>query len=339
MKDILKIEDLSLSFFSPLGEIEALRGVSLCLKEKEILAVVGESGCGKTVMSKTILKLLPQNAKIKKGKIIINGEDVTKYSESKMMKIRGGIVSMIFQDPMTTLNPTIPIGKQIMEAVLKHSNVSKEEAKARAIELLGLVKMDNPAERFKMQPHFFSGGMRQRCVLAIALASNPKVLIADEPTTALDVTVQAKILNLLLEIREKTGISIIFITHDFGVVAKIADRVAVMYAGKIVEIGKAEEVFYEPRHPYTWGLMSSLAYFAKKGEPLKCIAGMPPAMINLPEGDAFAPRNKYAMEIDFEIEPPMFKITETHSAATWLLDNRAPKTENPIKNIHREALI
>ncbi|MEA5084715.1 MAG: ABC transporter ATP-binding protein [Lachnospiraceae bacterium] len=329
MDNVLELKDLSLSFDTKQGEIQAVRGVNLSLKKGEILAVVGESGCGKTVMSKAVLKLLPKNSKIKTGSIVIDGEDITGYSESKMRSLRGSVVSMVFQDPMTTLNPTIPIGKQIAEAVLKHNKVSREEAKKRALEMLNLVGIDDTVNRYYLQPHYFSGGMRQRCVLAIALASNPKVLFADEPTTALDVTVQAKILDLLLEIREKTGISIVFISHDFGVVARIADRVAVMYAGKIVEIGTVEDIFYDPRHPYTWGLMSSLPYLAKEGKCLESIQGIPPVMVNLPKGDAFAIRNKYALEIDYELEPPMFEISATHSAATWLLDERAPLIKPP----------
>lgn len=330
MDSILRLNDLHLSFYSPLGEIEAVRGVNLELNKGEILAIVGESGCGKSVMSKTVLKLLPRNAEIKSGSIIYNGEDITSYSERKMRGIRGKEISMVFQDPMSALNPTIPIGKQITEAIIKHECCSKECAKKRALDMLELVGIDDSENRYNLQPHFFSGGMRQRCVLAIALASNPKILIADEPTTSLDVTVQAKILDLLLEIRRKTGISIIFISHDFGVVAKIADRIAVMYAGKIVEVGTAEEIFYDSRHPYTWGLLASLPYFAQKGQPLKSIQGMPPIMINLPKGDIFALRNPYALEIDYEEEPPMFEVSETHFAATWLLDPRAPKVDAPI---------
>ncbi|MCI1930663.1 MAG: ABC transporter ATP-binding protein [Clostridia bacterium] len=329
MENILEIKNLSLSFYTPSGEIEALRNINLQLGKGEILGIVGESGCGKTVLSKTVLRLLPKNAKIKNGEILLNGKDIVPYSESKMRGLRGSVMSMVFQDPMTTLNPTIPIGKQITESILKHSNIKYNEAKKQAIEMLDMVGIDSPEKRFAMQPHFFSGGMRQRCVLAIALASKPEILFADEPTTALDVTVQAKILDILLKIRDETRISIVFITHDFGVVARIADRIAVMYAGKIVEVGKTEEIFYDPRHPYTWGLLSSLPYFAKKGEPLKCIPGMPPVMMNLPKGDVFATRNKYALDIDYEKEPPIFDITDTHKAATWLLDKRAPKIKPP----------
>ena len=238
---------------------------------------------------------------------------------------------VVFQDPLTTLNPTIPIGRQIMEAIRKQEKVSREEASHRAMELLDLVGIEDAAHRFSLQPHFFSGGMRQRCVLAIALASNPKLLFADEATTALDVTVEAKILDLLREIRQKTGIAIVFISHDLGAVARIADRVAVMYAGKIVEIGTADEIFYDPRHPYTWGLLSSLPALAAESGELRPIPGMPPSLLDPPPGDAFAERNEYALAIDYEQMPPMFPVSDTHFAATWLLDPRAPRVEPPIR--------
>lgn len=330
VEPILELKNLSVSFDTKNGEVEAVRDVSLTLNKGEILAIVGESGCGKTVMSQSVLKLLPKTSRIKQGRIIVDGEDITDYKEKEMRKLRGGVLSMVFQDPMTTLNPTIPIGKQITEAILKHNKISKEDAKKRGVEMLNLVGINRPEEMFTLQPHFFSGGMRQRCVLAIALASNPKILFADEATTALDVTVQAKILNLLLDIRDKTGISIVFISHDLGVVAKIADRVAVMYAGKIVEIGTAEDVFYDPRHPYVWGLMAALPSLTKAGERLATIPGMPPVMLNPPPGDAFAVRNKFALAIDYAEMPPMYEISATHYAATWLLDEKAPQIERPI---------
>lgn len=325
----MELKHLSVSFDTPKGEIQAVRDVSLMVQEGEILALVGESGCGKTVMSQSVLKLLPANSRIKSGKILIDGTDITDYKEKDMRNLRGTTLSMVFQDPMTTLNPTMPVGKQIMEAVLKHERVSREEAKRRAVEMLDLVGIEDAEHRYMLQPHYFSGGMRQRCVLAIALALKPRLLFADEPTTALDVTVQAKILDLLLELKNKLGLSIVFISHDLGVVAKIADRVAVMYAGKIVEIGRAEEIFYDPRHPYTWGLLSALPSLAKKGEGLKCIPGMPPMLLDPPKGDAFAVRNEFALAIDYEEMPPMFQVSPTHSAATWLLDKRAPKIQPP----------
>lgn len=330
MDKILEVKDLSVSFDTPDGEIQAIRNVSFSLKKGEILAVIGESGSGKSVLCQSILKVIPKNGHIKSGRIIVEGTDITDFKEKDMKKIRGNIMSMIFQDPMTTLNPTIPIGKQIVESLLKNKKITKEQAKVRAIEMLKLIGINDVEERYYLQPHFFSGGMRQRCVLAIALALEPLILFADEPTTALDVTVQAKIIDLLLELRDKLGLSIVFISHDLGVVARIADRVAIMYAGKIVEIGNVDEIYYDPKHPYTWGLMQSNPSISKEGEPLKYIHGMPPLMLNPPKGDMFAYRNEYAMEIDFEEEPPMFQVTPTHFAASWLLDKRAPKIEPPI---------
>lgn len=341
METVLEVKNLSVSFDTKKGEVEAVRDVSFSVKKGEVLAIVGESGCGKTVMSQSVLKLLPRNSKIKSGQILVEGTDITNYKEKEMRRLRGTTLSMVFQDPMMTLNPTIPVGVQITEAILRHEKVSREEAKQRAIEMLQLVGIEDAAQRYRLQPHYFSGGMRQRCVLAIALALKPKLLFADEPTTALDVTVQSKILNLLLDLKEELGLSIIFITHDLSVAAKIADRVAVMYAGKIVEIGKAEEVFYNPQHPYTWGLLSSLPSLAKKGEQLKCITGMPPSLLHPPIGDAFARRNPYAMEIDYKEMPPMFEITPTHYAATWLLDKRATKIARPqiLKHYQGERVI
>lgn len=325
MDNILELRNLSLSFTSPEGTINAVRGVTLEIRKGEILAIVGESGCGKSVMCQSVMKLLPKNSRIDHGEIILDGIDITHFSERQMRKIRGKKVSMVFQDPMTTLNPTIPIGKQITEAILIHNKISREEAKKRAIALLDLIGIDDPTHRYFLQPHFFSGGMRQRCVLAIALASNPKLLLADEPTTALDVMVQAKILYLLQKLRDELGLSIVFVSHDLGVVSRIADRVAVMYAGKIVEIGTVDEVIYNPQHPYTWGLMASHPSLVKRGEQLTFISGMTPVLINPPDCDMFAFRNKYAMKVDFEQMPPMFKISETHYSATWLLDPRASK--------------
>ena len=341
METVLEVKNLSVSFDTRKGEVEAVRDVTFSVKKGEVLAVVGESGCGKTVMSQSVLTLLPRNSRIKSGQILVEGTDITNYKEKEMQRLRGTTLSMVFQDPMMTLNPTIPVGVQIIEAILQHEKVSREEAKQRAIEMLQLVGIEDAAQRYRLQPHYFSGGMRQRCVLAIALALKPKLLFADEPTTALDVTVQSKILNLLLDLKEELGLSIIFITHDLSVAAKIADRVAVMYAGKIVEIGKAEEVFYNPQHPYTWGLLSSLPSLAKRGEQLKCITGMPPSLLHPPAGDAFARRNPYAMEIDYKEIPPMFEITPTHYAATWLLDKRAPKIARPqiLKHYQGERVI
>lgn len=330
MENLLEVKNLSVSFDSPAGEVQAVRDVSFSLKKGEVLAIVGESGCGKSVLCKSIMKLLPASARIKAGKILIRGCDITNYREQDMQKIRGSIFSMIFQDPMTSLNPTIKIGQQIAEAILVHEKkMTKEQVYQRVIELMELVGIDHPRERFHLYPYNFSGGMRQRSVMAIALASNPDILFADEPTTALDVTIQAQILDLLREVQEKLGTATILVSHDLGVVARVADRVAVMYAGKIVETGTAEEVYYDPRHPYTWGLMRSLPAFSKGKDSLYTIPGMPPTLINPPKGDAYACRNEYALGIDYEKMPPMFRITDTHYAATWLLDKRAPQIIPP----------
>ena len=331
MENLLEVKNLSVSFDSPAGEVQAVRDVSFSLKKGEVLAIVGESGCGKSVLCKSIMKLLPASARIKNGSIIVGGQDITNYKERDMQKIRGKIFSMIFQDPMTSLNPTIKIGQQIAEAILVHEKkITKEQVYQRVIELMELVGIERPQERFHLYPYNFSGGMRQRSVMAIALASNPDILFADEPTTALDVTIQAQILDLLREVQEKMGTATILVSHDLGVVARAADRVAVMYAGKIVETGMAEEVYYDPRHPYTWGLMRSLPAFSRGKNSLYTIPGMPPTLVNPPKGDAYACRNEYALGIDYEEMPPMFRITDTHYAATWLLDERAPKIIPPV---------
>ncbi len=324
MRELLEVNNLSVSFKTKEGEVQAVRNVSFTLRAGQILAVLGESGSGKSVLCKSIMGILPNNGFIKSGEIVLNDNNLENLSQKAMDKVRGKDISMIFQDAMTSLNPTISIGKQIMEAVLVHQKISKKEAKKKTIELMELVGIDYAEKRFNQYPHHFSGGMRQRSVIAIALAGKPKVLIADEPTTALDVTIQAQILDLLKELQAKTGIAIVFITHDLGVVANIAQWVAVMYAGRIVEIGTTKDIFYDPRHPYTWGLISSLPKMDSDEEFLNCIPGMPPNPLNLPKGDAFAVRNKYALRIDYLVEPPMFKISHTHSAATWLLHEDAP---------------
>ncbi|MCG3417842.1 ABC transporter ATP-binding protein [Oceanobacillus jordanicus] len=330
MKKLLEVKDLHISFHTFAGEVQAIRGVDFDLNEGETLAIVGESGSGKSVTTKSIMRLLPPgNSEIKAGNILFNGKDLTKASEKEMQKVRGQDISMIFQDPMTSLNPTMTIGKQIMEPLLKHQKLSKQEAKERAIKLLDLVGIPKPEIRLKQYPHQFSGGMRQRVVIAIALACAPKVLIADEPTTALDVTIQGQILDLMKDLQKQIETSIIFITHDLGVVANVADRVAVMYGGKIVEIGTVDEIFYNPQHPYTWGLISSMPSLDSTEEELYVIPGTPPDLLNPPKGDAFAQRNPYAMMIDLEEEPPMFKVSDTHFAATWLLHPNSPKVEPP----------
>lgn len=331
MDELLKVENLSVGIQSPSGKVQAVRDVSFALHPGEVLAIVGESGCGKSMLCKSIMKLLPKSAKIEGGKIVTNGVDITNYSDRDMQKLRGKLFSFVFQDPMTALNPTIPIGKQIAEAILIHEpKLSHEAVYSRVIQLMELVGIRQPQERYKLYPYNFSGGMRQRSVMAIALAANPKILLADEPTTALDVTIQAQILDLLKEIQVKLGTATILVSHDLGVVARAADRVAIMYAGKIVEIGTAEEIYYEPRHPYTWALLQSLPALSKGKSQLKTIPGMPPTLIDPPKGDAFACRNEYALEIDYLESPPMFRISDTHFAATWLLDPRAPKITPPI---------
>lgn len=331
MEKILEVRNLSVSFDSPKGEVQAVRDVSFSLKKGEVLAIVGESGCGKSVLCKSIMKLLPKSARIKEGSILVNGTDITGYRERDMQKIRGKVFSMIFQDPMTSLNPTMKIGQQIAEAILIHDKKkTKDQVYKKVIELMELVGIERAEERYHAYPYNFSGGMRQRSVMAIALASDPDLLFADEPTTALDVTIQAQILDLLREIQQKLGTATILVSHDLGVVARATDRVAVMYAGKIVEIGTAEEIYYDPRHPYTWGLMQSLPYFSKGKDQLYTIPGMPPSLVNPPKGDAYACRNEYALGIDYEEMPPMFQITHTHYAATWLLDKRAPKIIPPV---------
>ncbi len=330
MSKLLEVKDLRVSFNTFNGEVQAVRGISFDINKGETLAIVGESGSGKSVATKAIMRLLPApQAVIKEGQIIFEGNDLVGKSQKEMRKIRGKDISMIFQDPMTSLNPTMKIGNQIMEGLIEHQKMTRKEAKNKAIELLELVGITNADERIHQYPHQFSGGMRQRVVIAIALACNPKLLIADEPTTALDVTIQAQILELMKNIQKKTESAIIFITHDLGVVANVADRVAVMYAGKIVEIGLTEEIFYNAKHPYTWGLLGSMPSLDESKEDLITIPGTPPDMKNPPKGDAFAPRNAYALKIDEELEPPMFKVSDTHYAATWLLHENAPKFEPP----------
>jgi oligopeptide transport system ATP-binding protein len=336
MSKLLEVKDLKVSFNTYNGEVQAVRGVTFDLNKGETLAIVGESGSGKSVTSNAIMRLLPEpHGFIKEGQILLDGVDLAKKTNKEMQKIRGKDISMVFQDPMSSLNPTMKIGNQIMEGLIKHQKMSRANARATALELLTLVGIPRPDVRINQYPHQFSGGMRQRVVVAIALACNPKILIADEPTTALDVTIQAQILELMKSIQQKTESAIIFITHDLGVVANVADRVAVMYAGKIVEIGTVDDIFYNPKHPYTWGLIGSMPTLDSTDEELFAIPGSPPDMLNPPKGDAFAPRNKFALEIDTVMEPPMFKVSDTHYAATWLLHEDAPKIEPPEAVKHR----
>lgn len=330
-KTILEVKDLKINFKTYAGLVHAVRGVNFDLKEGETLAIVGESGSGKSVTSNALMKLIPQPPGIyESGQILFNGRDLIPLSDKEMAKVRGNEIAMIFQDPMTSLNPTMKVGRQITEVILQHKKVSKADAKKRAIELLTQVGIPFPEKRYNQYPHEFSGGMRQRVVIAIALAADPKLLIADEPTTALDVTIQAQILELMKEIQKNSKTSIIFITHDLGVVANVADRVAVMYAGQIVEYGTVNDIFYNPKHPYTWGLLGSMPDLdSNEDELLRTIPGSPPDLTNPPKGDAFAARNEFAMAIDYEQEPPMFKVSDTHYAKTWLLHPDAPKIPLP----------
>lgn len=367
---ILEVKNLTVSFRTAEGNLQAVRDISFALRKGQTLAIVGESGSGKSVTSKAIMGILAGNAIVESGQIRYEGRDLLKISEEAMCRIRGDDIAMIFQDPLSSLNPIVQIGKQLTEAMLIKNKANRrrakrqlgrlrrqlaaadtteapalqqalEEAKVRAetvltkaqareqaLKLMEEVGIPEPERRFDQYPFEFSGGMRQRIVIAIALAAQPKILICDEPTTALDVTIQAQILELIQRLKQQRGLSVIFITHDLGVVANMADEIAVMYAGKIVEQGSAEEIFYDPRHPYTWALLSAMPDLTTKGK-LSAIPGTPPNMLQPPAGDAFAPRNAYAMQIDFEQQPPAFWVSDTHWAATWLLHPDAPKVELP----------
>lgn len=327
---ILTVKDLEVQFNLRGQVLTAIRGISLDIYKGESLAIVGESGSGKSVFTKTFMGMLDKNGKVTKGEILYNGMDLAKFSSEKdWLKIRGKEVAMVFQDPMTSLNPLKTVGKQIQEALELHQNLHGHAARERTIEILSDVGITEPERRYKQYPHEFSGGMRQRAVIATAIACNPNILICDEPTTALDVTIQAQIIELLEQLQKKYRLTIIYITHDLGVVAKVADRIAVMYAGDIIEIGLCNEIFYNPQHPYTWALLSSLPQLGIKGEPLYSIHGMPPNLFKEIKGDAFAPRNPRALNIDYVIRPPYFEVSPTHYAKTWLLDPRSPKIEPP----------
>ena len=327
---ILSVRDLNIKFNLRGRTLHAIRDVSLDLYKGESLAIVGESGSGKSVFVKSFMGLLDANGWVDSGEINYGGEDLTKYTaEKQWLKVRGKQIAMVLQDPMTSLNPLKTIGAQIMEAIELHQGLRGEEARKEMLSVLVDVGINDPERRAKQYPHEFSGGMRQRVVIAIAVACRPQILICDEPTTALDVTIQAQILGLIRALKDKYNLTTIYITHDLGVVANVADRIAVMYAGDIVEIGLCEEVFYDAKHPYTWALLSSLPQLGVKGEPLYSIHGTPPNLFNEVKGDAFAPRNPLALKIDFVKRPPYFEISPTHKARTWLLDPRAPKIEPP----------
>ena len=332
---VLSVRDLVVQFTLRGQVLTAIRGASLDLHKGESLAIVGESGSGKSVFTKTFMGMLDKNGSVKSGEILYDGMDLAKFTtEAEWLKIRGRRIAMVFQDPMTALSPLMTVGRQIAETLELHQGLRGRAAKEKAIEILRDVGITDPERRYKQYPHEFSGGMRQRVVIAIAVACNPEILICDEPTTALDVTIQAQILDLLRDLQKRYGLTVIYITHDLGVVASVADRIAVMYAGDIVEIGRSDEIFYDARHPYTWALLSSLPQLGERGEDLFAIAGTPPNLFRPVKGDAFAPRNPYALKVDFQYRPPYFDVSPTHKARTWLLDPRAPKVERP-KNLDR----
>ena len=338
---ILSVRNLEVKFKVRDRVLTAIRNISMDFEEGKVVAIVGESGSGKSVFTKTFTGMLEINGEVSQGEIWFEGQDLAKITNpAEWEKIRGKKIATVFQDPMTSLNPVKTIGDQISEVIIKHQGKSKSEAKQVAIDLMAKVGIHNPELRFDEYPFMYSGGMRQRIVIAIALACRPKILICDEPTTALDVTIQAQIIRLIKDLAQEYGFTTIYITHDLGVVANVADTVAVMYAGQIIEYGRVDEIFYDSRHPYTWGLMSSLPQLGEKGEELFAIRGTPPSLFEEIKGDAFAPRNNYAMKIDYEEEPPFFKVSDTHYAKTWLLDPRAPHVEPPaaVQELHARML-
>ena len=326
----LSFEDLHIQFTLRGQVLKAIRGISLDVYRGESLAIVGESGSGKSVFTKSAMGLLDANGTIAGGHIWYDGRDLAQFkTEKEWLSVRGKEIAMVMQDPMTSLNPLKSVGDQILEAVVLHQGLKGAAAKAAAVDALRAVGIDQPERRYKQYPHEFSGGMRQRVVIAIAVACRPKILICDEPTTALDVTIQAQILDLIKNLQKQLDLTTIYITHDLGVVANVADRIAVMYAGDIVEVGRCDEVFYDPKHPYTWALLSSLPQLGVKGQALYSIQGTPPNLFQEVQGDAFAPRNPQALNIAFVERPPYFEVSPTHKARTWLLDPRAPKVEPP----------
>ena len=333
-RTILEVKNLDISFKMSTGDVHAIRGVDFSVDKGQVLALVGESGCGKSITVKSLMGILPENGVINSGEAILHleGEDLEllgmKHSE-RQKRVNGSKLAMVFQDPMTSLNPTMTIGKQLITSIKSHEKITRKDAYARSVLLLREVGITDPERTMDMYPHQLSGGMRQRVVIAISLSCNPDILICDEPTTALDVTIQDRILELIQKIQRARGIAVIFITHNLGVVAKIADFVGVMYAGKIIEYGSVFDIFYDPRHPYTWGLLSAVPeVYDDKGD-LYTIPGTPPNLAEEIVGDAFAPRNPYALAVDFKAEPPKFQLTKSHYVYSWLADERAPKVEMP----------
>lgn len=340
---VLEVKGLQVDFRVRGRQLHAIRGVDLSFYPGETVAIVGESGSGKSVLTKAFSGMLEENGRVSGGEILLRTEkealDLARFQkDAQWRSIRGSVIASVFQDPMTSLNPTVTIGRQITSVIRLHQKCSQAEAKRQALEMMAQVGIPEPEKRFSDYPFQYSGGMRQRIVIAIALSCKPKILICDEPTTALDVTVQAQILALIKQLQRQLQFTAVFITHDLGVVANIADRVAVLYAGQVVEQGTVEEIFYDPRHPYTWALLSSLPQLAKRGEGLYAIAGSPPSLYKQVKGDAFAPRNPYRLKIDSLLSPPLFSVSPTHWARTWLLDPRAPKLEKPerIRDLHRK---
>lgn len=332
MSKLLEVKNLKTSFKTHIGDVQSVRGVSFHLNKGEALGVVGESGCGKSVTMMTIMRLLGENAKIEAETITFDNKDITKPTEKLMQTIRGNDMSMIFQDPMTSLNPLFTVGDQLTEHLIKHKKISKKEAKEKAIKMLDMVGIPSPEKRLKQYPHEFSGGMRQRVMIAMSLICEPKLIIADEPTTALDVTIQAQILDLMKDLKSKLDTSIILITHDLGVVADLCSRINVMYGGLIVEEGTTEDIFYRGKHPYTWGLLRSVPNpKSELKEKLIPIEGQPPDLLKPPVGCPFTARCDYAMKICKEKQPPLFEIEKGHKAACWLCHKNAPKVESPIR--------
>ena len=332
MSRLLEVKNLKTSFRTHIGDVQAVRGVSLYLDKGEALGIVGESGCGKSVTMMSLMRLLADNAVIESDNIMFDGQDITNPTEKEMQKIRGNEMAMIFQDPMTSLNPLFTVGQQLTEHLIKHKKNSKKEANDLAIKMLDMVGIPSPEKRLKQYPHEFSGGMRQRVMIAMSLICEPKLIIADEPTTALDVTIQAQILDLMKGLKEKVNSSIILITHDLGVVADLCTRINVMYGGLVVEEGSDEDIFYNGKHPYTWGLLNSVPNPKSEiKEKLTPIEGQPPDLLKPPVGCPFAARCKYTMKVCIEKQPPLFEISEGHRAACWLCHENAPKVESPVR--------